>query len=187
MKTVIAALIVAGLAAAPAAQAKEPQDRERFSAFAVNLDGPNGAATAVLQITIDRWSTPDERRKLESVLTENGPEALLSALQKTKPVGRIRTTGNLGYDLRFAYQYPLATGGRRIVIGTDRPLTFYEASTRPRSADYPITILELRVDDKGQGSGQMVVASRVTSLGESIELENYNATPVQLMQVQLDK
>jgi hypothetical protein len=102
-------------------------------------------------------------------------------------VGRIYTTGSLGYDLRFAYQIPLAGGGRRIVIGTDRPLSFYEASSRPRSADYPFTILEMRVDENGRGQGKLVVASKVTAMGESIELENYTTTPVQLMQVRLDK
>jgi hypothetical protein len=183
----MAALIVAGFAVAPAAHAAAPESQERFSAFAVDLGGAYGAATSVVQITVDRWSTPEELRTLESVLAENGPEALLASLQKAKPVGRIHTAGSLGWDLRFAYQYPLPTGGRRIVIGTDRPLSFYEAANRPRSVDYPITILELSVDDQGRGRGQMVVASRVTGLGESIELENYNATPVQLLQVRLDK
>jgi hypothetical protein len=93
----------------------------------------------------------------------------------------------VGYDLRFAYQMPLASGGRRIVIGTDRPLSFYEASQRPRSADYPFTVLEMRVDAKGRGQGSMVVASRVTGMGENIEIENYGTTPVKLMQVSLDR
>ena len=187
MKRVIAAAIVAGLAMAPAAHAATPEGQEKFSAFAVDLGRSYGSATSLVQITVDRWSTPDERRNFESVLEERGPDALLAAMRKTKSVGRIYTTGNLGYDLRFAYQVPLATGGRRIVIGTDRPLSFYEASSRPRSADYPFTILEMRVDENGRGQGKLVVASKVTAMGETIELENYTTTPVQLMQVRLDK
>lgn len=187
MKRFIAAFVLAGLAAAPAARAGQPEGRERFSAFAVDLGGSFGAATFLVQINVDRWSSPDERRNLESVLAESGPDALLAALRKTKPVGRIYTTGSVGYDLRFAYQVPLASGGRRIVVGTDRPLSFYEASRRPRSADYPFTVLEMRVDENGRGQGKLMVASRVTAMGETIELENYTTRPVQLMQVRLDK
>lgn len=187
MKRVIAAVVFAGLAAAPAARAAKPEGQERFSALAVNFEGSYGTATSLVQITVDRWSTPDERRNLESVFAESGPDALLAVLRKAKPVGRIHTTGTLGYDLRFAYQVPLASGGRRIVIGTDRPLGFYEASYRPRSIDYPFTVLEMRVDENGRGQGNLVVASRVTAMGETIELENYANTPVRLMQVRLDK
>jgi hypothetical protein len=187
MKRVIAAVVLAGIAAAPAARAATPEGQEKFSAFAVDLGGAYGASTSLVQINVDRWSTPDERSNFESILTESGPDALLKALQKAKPIGRIYTAGRLGYDLRFAYQVPLATGGRRIVIGTDRPLSFYEASRRPRSADYPFTVLEMRVDENGRGQGKLIVASKVTAMGETIELEDYSATPVRLMQVRLDK
>jgi hypothetical protein len=183
----IAAMAVAGLAAAAGAGAEPPEGRERFSAFAVSLEGGNGPAAGVVQITVDRWSSPEERRRLESVLEESGPDALIDLVRKAKPVGRIRTANSLGYDLRFAYQTPLASGGRRIVIGTDRPLSFYEASRRPRSTDYPFTILEMRVDEQGRGQGQLVVAGRVTAIGDTIDVENYAATPVRLTQVRLEK
>jgi len=187
MKTLIAVAALAGLAAAPSARAATPAGQERFSAFAVDLEGAYGASTSMVQIIINRWSTPDERRNLEAILDEKGPDGLLAAIQKTKSVGRISTPGSIGQDLRFAYQVPLATGGRRIVIGTDRTMSFYETSRRPRSADYPFTVLEMRVDENGRGQGKLVVASKVMAMGETIELENYNNTPVRLTQVRLDK
>jgi opacity protein-like surface antigen len=187
MKRIVAAVLLAGLAGAPAARAAKPEGQEKFSAYAVDLGGRYGASTSHVRITVNRWSTPDERKNLEAVLAESGPDGLLAALQKTEPVGRIYTTGNLGYDLRFAYQMPLATGGRKIVVGTDRPLSFYEASRRPRSVDYPFTVLEMRVDETGHGQGNLVVAGKVTAMGDTIELENYTTTPLRLMQVRLDK
>ncbi len=187
MKRVIAAVVLAGLAMAPAARAAKPEGQEKFTAFAVDLGGSYGAATSLVQVTVNRWSTPEEKSHLESVLAESGPDALLAAMQKTKPVGRLYSPGHIGIDLRFAYQVPLATGGRRIIVGTDRPLSFYEASRRPRSVDYPFTVLEMRVDENGRGQGNLVVAGKVTALGETIELENYTTTPVRLMQVRLDK
>jgi hypothetical protein len=187
MKRIISAVVLAGLAVAPAARAATPEGQERFTAFAVDLGSAYGATTGMVDITVNRWSTDDERRHLESVLAESGPDALLTAVQKSKPVGRLYTAGSLGYDLRFAYQVPVASGGRRIVLGTDRPLGFRETSYQARSLDYPFTVLEIRVDENGRGQGNMVVASKVTSLGETIDVENYGIHPVRLMQVRLDK
>jgi len=187
MKRLIAVAALAGLAVAPSARAANPDGQERFSAFAVNLEGAYGASASTVQITVNRWSTADEWRNLGAVLDEKGSNGLLSAVQDMKSVGRIATPGSIGQDLRFAFQVPLATGGRRIIIGTDRQMSFYEASQRPPSADFPFTVLEMRVDENGRGQGKLVVASRVMALGETIELENYNNTPVRLTQIRLDK
>ncbi len=187
MKRLIAAAVLAGVAAVPAAQAAKPEGQERFSAYAVNLDGAYGATTSPLQIVVNRWSTAEERRRFEDILAEKGPEALLDAMQNARPVGRIHTPGSVGQDLRFAYQAPLASGGRRIVIGTDRHLSFYEAVNRPRSADFPFTVLDMRVDENGRGQGSLVLAAQVMAMGETIELENYTTRPVRLLQVRLDK
>jgi hypothetical protein len=187
MNRLIAVAVLAGLAAAPAVGAGTPEGQERFSAYAIDLEGAYGATTSAVQISIDRWSTAEEQERLQSIFEEKGPDALLAAMQKIKPVGRIHTPGSVGHVLRFAYQTPLASGGRRIVIGTDRPLSYYEASRRPRSADYPFTVLEFKVDANGRGQGSMVVASKVTGMGETIELENFNNRPVRLTQVRLDR
>ena len=187
MKRLIAVAMIAGLAAAPSARAASLEGQEKFSAFAINLEGRYGASTSMVQITVNRWSTADEWRNLGAVLDEKGSDGLLRAVQDMKSVGRISTPGYLGQDLRFAFQVPLATGGRRIILGMDRQMSFYEAARRPRSADFPFTVLEMRVDEDGRGQGKLVVASRVMALGETIEVENYNNTPVRLTQIRLDK
>ena len=186
MKTIVAAVAVAALSAAPArAAASDPL--ERFSAFAVSLDGPYGAATALLQIRIDRWSTPQEIERLQSIFTESGHDALLDAMREARKVGSVRTTHSLGHDLRFAYQVPLPDGARRIVIGTDRRTAFWEVANQSRTLDYPFTVIELRVDKDGKGQGQLVAAGRMLEFGERIDLENLAVTPVRLMQVSAAK
>jgi hypothetical protein len=186
MKTIVAAVAAAVLAAAPAARAGS-DPAERFSAFAVNLDGPYGAATALLQIRIDRWSTPQEVERLRSVFTEGGADALLDAVRETPRVGSVRTTQSLGHDLRFAYAVPLPDGARRIVIGTDRRTAFWEAANQTRSLDYPFTVIEMRVDRNGKGQGKLVAAGRMTAFGDEVEVENFNLSPVRLMQVNAEK
>ena len=178
------ALILVGLALTVPVRSDSPAGRETFTGFAVDIGGSTRRTSAShVKITVDRWSTEEERRRLVSAFTESGDDALLKELQKMKPLGRISTPDSIGYDLRYAHQMPLATGGRRILIATDRPMTYWERANRPRSADYPYTFIEMRLDAKGKGQGKMTVATKVNAFGDTIELENYDLAPVQLSNI----
>lgn len=184
-KTLAVAVLITSAATAWAAP---PAGRETFTAFAVDMGGSTRpTSTSHVKITIDRWSSEDERRRLVSAFTESGPDAFLKELQKIKPLGRLSTPDSIGYDLHYAHQVPLATGGRRILIATDRPLSFWESVNRPRSVDYPCTVVEMRVDANGKGQGKMTVATKVNAFGDIIELENYDLTPVQLSNIRASK
>jgi hypothetical protein len=188
------ALVVA-LAGAPLAIAKDSKTSQpaseagapvSFQVFAVQLDTPNGAAAGPLDITIDRWTTEAERAALRSALIDKGSDALLSALQDAKKAGFIRATGGgLGWDIRYARREPLPGGGYRVVFATDRPMSFYERTSQPRSADYEFLVAELRIGADGQGEGKLFPAAKVTfDKGENtIEIENYQTQPVQLTKV----
>src|SRR4051812_30896205 len=121
---------------------------EKYTANAVNMD--RGSA-GTIDISVDRWSTDQERDALISVVLKQGPEKLLDALQDAKPVGHFGPPGNLGWDLRFARKISLPDGGERVVLVTDRPVSFREAANQPRSIDYPFTVIELRLNADGEG------------------------------------
>ena len=55
-------------------------------------------------------------------------QKLVNALQDMKSVGSIRTPQTLAWDLRYARQFKMDEGGRRIVLVTDRPIGFGEAA-----------------------------------------------------------
>ena len=176
------ALVTASAMLSSVAAAQSNQPAERFTAFAMSLDG--GAASAsIVEIDVKRWSSEAEQEKLAQTLLEAGPEALLEALREMQPVGTIRTPDSLGYDLRFAHQEPAEDGGRRIIIGTDRPISFWEAVNRPRSVDYPFTVIEIHMPKEGPGEGRASIATRVTAAGRTISLENFSTTPVHLKEV----
>ena len=84
---------------------------------------------------------------------------------------------------------PGEDGGRRIVLVTDRPISFWEAANQPRSIDYPFTLIELRLNRDGEGEGKMSIATKITGnrTFNLIELENYATQPVQLMAVRTSK
>jgi len=160
---------------------------EKFTAFAVNLDGtpvaPTGAA--VVEMVVERYSTDAERDRLLKALMEKGPEKLLDTLQSLPRVGYIRTPNSIGYDLHYARKAPLPEGGERVVLVTDRYISFWEAVNRPRTIDYPFTVIEMHLNPDGVGEGKMSIATKITMDKEhsQIVLENYGSQPVLLTKV----
>jgi hypothetical protein len=185
-----AGLLGLGILAGTAGLAPAADIVERFIAFAVDTSELAGRTRAgTIEIGIERWSTPEERRNLQAALKEGGPEALLKTLQKIDDrVGFIRSTGSLGYPLRFAYKVPLEGGGERIILATDRPISFLESRNRPRTLDYPFTIVDIRVPPNGEGEGKLLPLARVTAHDDQvIEVENYASVPVRLSKVRREK
>ena len=159
---------------------------ERYVALAVNLGGtpgPTGAGT--VEITIDNWSTDAQRDLLMKTLIDKGPERLLDTLQKMPRVGSIRTPNSIGYDLHYARKNPLDEGGDQIVLATDRYIGFWEAANRPRTVDYPFTLIEMRVGKDGVGEGKLSLFTKITydKKKSQIVLEDYGSQPVLLTQV----
>jgi hypothetical protein len=161
------------------------QTAERYVANAVSLATPGPTGAAIVEISVTRWSPEAERDRLIKTLAEKGPEKLLDTLRDLPRAGFIRTPGNLGYDLRFARKLPLEEGGEQIVIATDRPIGLWEAANRPRTIDYPFTLIELRLDNKGNGEGKISLATKIVfdKRRNTIVLENYQSAPVMLTKV----
>jgi hypothetical protein len=182
------ALIVAALAVAPAGPARAQTNGvgERFSAIAVDLD--RGTQTRP-EMVIQRWSSNAEQQRLMSVLMTQGADKLLDALTGTPKVGYIQTPGSLAWDLHFAQRTPGADGGERVIVATDRPLSFSEVWNQSRTVDYPFTVIELRVNDSGEGDGTLSFATRVIPDPENniVTLENYDTQRIRLTQVTREK
>ena len=171
------------LSSRPGAAVVADAAAETFTALAADLSTSGNGKTARVDITIDRWSTPEEREQLRTTLVENGTDAVYTALQKMKPVGRIRVNDSLGWDLRYAREVT-TNDGRRIVFATDRPIGVAEAARQPRSVDYKFTIGELRLSgNKGQGTLSPAVKLRYDRDNQTLELENLSSEPVRLMEV----
>jgi hypothetical protein len=121
-------------------------------------------------------------------MLDSGPNGLLKALQKMKPIGSIETDGTVGfYDFKFIVSKPTATG-RQIYAVTDRPIGFFEAYHDARSRDYPFGILqmELKTEDneKQRGEGTLVYAAKIKGLaGDRVDIENFTFAPIKLLAV----
>ena len=169
--------------AMPAAQTLG--EKERFTAIAM-VNNTRASGSGIVQIDINRWSTSSERATLLNTLQKQGAAKLLDALQDMRPVGTIKTPDSLGYDLRYANQTPLPEGGRRIVIATDRPIGFWEAAHRPRTIDYPFTVIQMEIDKDGKGKGTLSYATKIIPAGDTIVLENFDTSPIMLTEIKAE-
>lgn len=177
--------IAFGLQSPIDAQTKLPV---KYNATAVNMGDARANAGRVF-IEIERWSTPEERKNLLDVLAQKGPEKLLDTLQGAKKTGYVRLPQTLAWDLRYAFESSLPEGGRRVMLATDRPIGMQEARSNRRTMDYPFTLIEIRFDRNGVGTGKMSVYTKIqmSKDKQTLELENYDIEPVRLTEVRLDK
>lgn len=180
---IAALLAIATLGWTALAQTASNTQKEEFTANAVNLSNVGTTGASKIEITVNRYTSDASRDRLMSVFREKGASGLLKALQSEPPVGNIRAPGSLSYDLRYARELPGQDGGRRIVLGTDRPVGFAEASNRPRTLDYPFTLIELRLDKDGKGEGKLTIAAKLTLNDNVLVIENYADQPVMLTEV----
>lgn len=182
-RRLVSAVVLALLIPISSALSQTHGEPEEFTATAiVNNNLASGAGIVLIRIT--RWSTDAERMRLVSTLQSKGPTKLLDELRDTRPVGTIRTPDSLGYDLHYAHQRPAEDGGRRIVIATDRPISFWEARNQPRTIDYPFTIIQMQIGRDGIGQGTMSIATKIRAYDNTIELENFATSPVMLTKIE---
>ena len=168
--------------------AQDKDKKESFTGFAINLN--SGPSTATVDFTINRYSTDAERDKLLAIIKEEKDvnrmnQQLLSALQRMPKVGFIRTPDRLAWDLRFARQTRLEDGGRQLVMATDRPVGFWEARNRPRTMDYPFTIVQVQLDKNDRGEGKILAGTKIyiDKRTNDLVLENYAQQPVMFNEV----
>jgi hypothetical protein len=185
-KIVVSSLLVL-LAFVTVPLTAEDKTIARFRAFAINMNGGPRTNAGTVDIGISRWSTEAERDALIATLKEKGSTALLDALTKQPEAGFIKMPNTLGWTLYYARKTDLPDGGQRIVIATNRRLGFGEVSQQKRSVNYDFTLIEMHIPKGGgKGEGKMVPAAKVTWDKETnqIDIENYQAMPVQLKNIE---
>jgi hypothetical protein len=170
----------------------------RIRAWAVNMSTNLTGANAVLEITLDKWSSDDERAKLLATVPQ-GQSTLLRALQKLPVKGRVRIPGwtgpdpqyyRLGWNLRYAWHEPLPEGGERVVIATDRQMSFRETVNNPRTVDYPFLLMQIHLSKDGTtGEGKMVAFAQIRfdKKKNVMEIENYGTEPQRLNNITVEK
>jgi hypothetical protein len=113
------------------------------------------------------------------------PQSSLAAvLKKSATVGILWTSETIGYSIKYAYRLAQPDGSERIILATDRRVGAWSDLWKPAGGvaptDYQFSVIELRLNAKGEGEGRGTLTGKVAIDGaaKTIAVEGYNALPV---------
>lgn len=189
---VLAGLVFVAALEAPFAQTASQTEPSRqpatFTGTTVNLT-PGAGET--ISIHILRWSPDADRDRLAAAFKEKGDAGLQAILEAVPALGILWTGESLGYSVRYAHRVALPGGGERFIIATERRLGAWsrghpwKAAGQQAAPDLPFTVVELRLNRRGQGEGKMSLAAKVTfeQDAKTLALENYGSVPILIKDV----
>ena len=151
--------IVLAVSAPP--RAEEPAasvEPERYAGIIMVANAPVTGIVRV-KLTLDRYSTVDERKAYAEAIKTGGSDALAAAMEKVT-VGYIQFDQNLRYPLAYAIKVPNEKG-EMIRVATNRPISFREQVDAFVSKDYSIGIMEVQLPTEGPGEGFILAATMV--------------------------
>jgi hypothetical protein len=166
--SVLIAVLLFGAPIWVGAQAARANAPEIFSATA-QAKSDTSAVSGALEVRLNRYTPDFDRKTVEAALKSGGYPKFLLALRNAPEVGQLV----LGGGEPFA-----------IVVVTDKPVFFIgggrNAGTKPR-AGYEVAVLQIQLDEKGQGRGTMAAAARVRPDGDGgVLLDDYAEEPITL-------
>jgi len=98
----------------------------------------------------------------------------------------VRTSTSLGWDIYYARETSQPDGSRRIVLASDRPVSFWEARNAGRSTDYEFSLAEIRIGADGKGEGKAIPAAKLSlDKDKTLEIENFQREPVRLNEIRI--
>jgi hypothetical protein len=146
------------LLASSYAQDEKPKP-EAYSGVAIGTGGSVGGRTKQFDFRITSYTTDEEVQEFAALLKNKGQDALLSALEK-EDKGRVNPVGSVGNQIAVARKR--RQGANTIItIVTARIMSFGELYNSGRSTDYPFGFLQVTLNDKGEGTGQIMAAAKI--------------------------
>ena len=124
-----------------------------------------------IRVSINQFSTPEDRAMLKAAFDKGGHDALVKALSKMKGVGRIRIPSTTGFSIAYARSIPTPTG-KKIRFLTDRPVAILEQRNMTRSQQYDITAgeIDINTQDKSKSTGVLYPSVKI-SLNKEGEIQ----------------
>jgi hypothetical protein len=149
--------------------------------------GRSGSGSAFFTLTVNSYTPENEIAGILNVLQKGGQDGLMRALGKEKR-GTLQIGSRLGLDVQAVW-VTRTEEGRKISALSERWQGFGELRRGARSLDYPLTYIEIFIEeDGGNGDGTLIPAARVRSRGgNNIEVENFGIYPARLTNIKVRK
>lgn len=141
------------------ASAQDKAAPDSYTAVAMGTGGSVGGRSVQFDFRVTQYTTADEIRSYAQLLKDQGPDALLKALEK-EDRGRVNPVGSTGSPIVIAMKSQVGEV-TVITIVTTRNMTFYELYRSGRSTDYPYSYIQVKLDASGKGAGQIMGAARL--------------------------
>lgn len=151
----------------------EKKQPEAYSGVAMGTGGSVGGKSIQFNFNITAYTTDEEVDKFAALLKEKGQDALRRALEK-EDKGRLNPAGRIGNQIAVARKRQQGTE-TFITIVTARVMPFVELYNSGRSTDYPFGFLQVKLNEKGEGTGQIMAAAKIKFNKKSghYEIESY--------------
>ncbi len=165
----------------------EKKSPEAYSGVAMGTGGSVGGKSIQFDFRISAYTTDEELDKFATLLKEKGSDALHSALDK-EDKGRVSPVGSVGNQIAVARKRQHGTE-TIITIVTTRVMSFTELYRGGRSKDYPFGYLQVKLNDKGEGTGQIMAAAKIRFNKKSghYEVESYGNQYIKAINIRPSK
>ncbi len=185
----IAVKVLLTLLVVPFLVAAQTTDKEEFAGNVYWVAaGPASGQTSRITLTVERWTTDEERMEYYTILKEKGSDELLKAMRK-QTVGYLRFTGTIRYPLNIASSFQTEKG-RLVRLVCERPIQPAElwGKTPARTRDYEFGVIEFLLDEKGNGQGTLIPTAKVEVNDDGqLVVETLGLGPQKLMNVKTIK
>jgi hypothetical protein len=141
------------------AQPAQESVTENYSATAIGTGGPAGGKSVNFDFRITRYASDEEVANLAELLKAKGSDALRRAMERLNS-GNIAPVGTVGNQIAIARKRQEGSD-TVITIVTARIMPFVELYNGGRTTDYPFGFVRVRLNSKGEGSGQIMVAAKL--------------------------
>ena len=147
----------------------------------------SGSGIESITLTVNRYTPESDVAAMLGALRQDGQDGLMKALSKEKS-GTLQIGTRLARDVQAVW-ITQTDEGRKICALSERWLGFGELRRGARSVDYPLTYLEIFIEeDGGKSEGSLIPAARVRSKGgNNIEIENFGIYPARLTNIKVGK
>jgi hypothetical protein len=140
------------------------------------------------QMTLTRWSTDEERTRLQATIKQEGADKLLNAFANVGAIGYLHWPGGLEYPVRYARRVPRPDGSVEVVLIADRGMWVWWDHPLSKGTQAPYTVIQVRLSKDGKGEGRVAFGSEISSDNEAgVTIANYGQKPLLLTDVREER